>query len=331
MSPSVFRLKGCLRDPIDGSFESSSEANSGSTCLSYANTGPDDIRAGGPEALGNIFANISPISLLNTSPALELNRDSGVFSSPFNLWGTKANDTSSASSGIDNKTYSLLIPSFPPQIIANSPALQTQADILCDPTYHASEGNTAISAQQLLPAPLLLPAAPAGSSLMLTDMSYHQCNSDPHAEASSGSSSSSGADAAASGDPVPSVEAGHDGSDEVAQLNAETEMAVVCDENPCYGTLPIGPLSSFPLVEDEYQAFQSLVEQPDILCSEKWGGEDLEHFCKHPEESFTLMHRGFSSPVVLTSVPFTQKQPFLPLFSDAQDTAAITDSGYQSL
>lgn len=329
MSPSVFRSKGCLREPIDGSFESSGEVNSGSTCLSYANTGPDDIRAGGPEALGNIFPNISPISLLNTSPALELNRDSGVFSSPFNLWATKANDTSSASSGIDNKSYSLLIPSFPPQISTNSPALQIQADILCDPTYHASEGNTAISAQQLLPAPLLLPAAPAGSPVILTDMSYHQCNTDPHAEDSSGSCSSGAADAAGPGDPVPSVEAGHDGSDEVAQLNAETEMAIVCDENPCYGTVPTGPCS-FPLVEDEYQAFQSLVEQPDILCSEKWSGEDLEHFSKHPEESFPLMHRGFSSPVVLTSVPFTQK-PFLPLFSVTQNTAVITDSSYQSV
>lgn len=302
---------------MDGSFESSSEVNSGSTCLSYANTGPDDIRAGGPEALGNIFANISPILLLNTSPALELSRDSGVFSSHFNPWGTKASDTSSASSGIDNKTYSVLIPGFPPQIITDSPALQVQADILCDPTYHASEGNKAISAQQLLPAPLLLPAAPAGSSLMLTDMSYRQCNTDPHAEASSG------ADAAASGDLVPSVEAGHDGSGEVARLNAETEMVIVCDENPCYGTVPTGPCS-FPLVEDEYQAFQSLVEQPDVLCSEKWNVEE------HPEKSFKRMHRGFSSPVILTSVPFTQK-PFLPLFSDAQDTAVITDSGYQSL
>lgn len=293
------------------SSEGSEEVNSGSTVLSYANTAPIDVRAGVQEALGNTFANISPISFISACPASEL--QSGLFSSPSALWGSGANDSNSSSSGFDNKTYSILIPVFPQEVPDNGPAAHLRGEMEFDGAYHASEGPAAICSEQLLPAPLMLCGGPPGSSLMPTDMSYQQCNAEPesfpHAEAPGVLSLSNGGDATVPGDPVPGAEAGHGaGPDELAaQLKAEALL--VCDENPCYGAVPAGSFG-FPAVENEYQPFQSQVERPDASCSGEPSGDDLERLSA-------------------TRLTLPTARPFLPLFCADPCTPVITDSGYQ--
>lgn len=194
--PTVSRSKGPPKDSSDGSSEGSSEVSSGSTLLSYANTAPVDIIASVQEALGHTFANISPNSFLGASPASEAPREGGPLSSP----------SGSASSGFDNKTYSILLPGLP----LESPANGT-AEIACDFGYRPSEGPAAPGAGQLPPAPLLLCGGPPASSLM-TDMSYQQCSVEPHsftqAQAPCVPSLSN---ATGSGDPVPGTEVGHSG------------------------------------------------------------------------------------------------------------------------
>lgn len=338
-SSSVFRLTGPLRDTSGGSPQQSSGISTGSSCLSYANTEPVDIIAGVQDALGKAFANISPISPLTTSPLTELNNDSGLLSSPSNLCGVRADDICSGSSGFDNQTYSILIPSFPQQIMADSSEIQMQTEVLCDSAYHPSDGDVVICADQQLPASPLVTLPPVVSSLVATDMSYQQCNADSvrfsFAEDSSLSSISSGSNATAPCDPVSRVEAACECSDEAvggaAKLNAKAE-------NPCYGCVPTGSCS-FPPVDDDYQAFQSLVEQPDTLFSEKQSGEDEAHLNKYPEESltetpgsfFSPVDPGFTNNVQGGSVSLPAQRPFLSLLSAEKSVPVITDSAYLSV
>nr|XP_046239311.1 uncharacterized protein LOC124056178 isoform X2 [Scatophagus argus] len=324
--------KESLTDTSSGSSRESSGFSTGSSSLSYANTDSAMIKASVQDALGKAFANISPISPFNPLT------DSGLFSTSSNLCEVRADDLSSGSSGIDNKTYSIIIPSLPHQIMADSSEVQTQAKMPCDSAYHPSEGDTVTSADQQLPPCLLVNLAPVVSSSMPTDMSYQQCNADSarfsHAEDSSLSSFSSGTNTTASCNPTSRVEAWSEHSDAVVSgatnLNGKIEEAIVCDENPCY----------FPTVDDDYQAFQTLVEQPDISLSIKQSDEEEEHLHKCPEESFTMTPQSFHS----TDVPdFTDtvkgdfclselQRPFLPcLTSTNQSMPVITESGYQSV
>lgn len=289
--------------------------------LSYANTAPIDVRAGVQEALGHTFANISPISFISACPASELH--SGLFSSPSALWGSGANDTNSSSSGFDNKTYSILIPVFSQEIPADGPAAHLRGEIEFDAADHASEGPAAICSEQLLPTPLLLCGGPPGSSLMPTDMSYQQCSAElesfPHAEAPSVLSLSNGGNATVSGDPVPGAEAGHGGGPDELAAQLRAGALVVCDENPCYGTVPAGSFG-FPAVEDEYQPFQSQVERPGASCSGEPSGDDLERL------SATCLPLPTSAQ---TAAAAAVQRPFLPLFCADPCTPVITDSGYQ--
>ncbi|XP_075906595.1 uncharacterized protein LOC142904391 isoform X2 [Nelusetta ayraudi] len=313
--------KGLQKDSSDWGSEGSEEVNSGSTVLSYANTAPIDVRAGVQEALGNTFANISPISFISACPASELHKDSGLFSSPSALWGSGANDTNSSSSGFDNKTYSILIPVFPQEIPANGPAAHLRGEIEFDAANHASEGPAAICSEQLLPTPLLLCGGPPGSFVMPTDMSYQQCNAEPesfpHAEAPSVLSLSNGGNSTVSGDPVPRVEAGHGGGPDELAPQLKAESLVVCDENPRYGAVPAGSCG-FPAVEDEYQPFQSQVERPGASCSGEPSGDDLERL------SATRLPLPTSAQMAAAV-----QRPFLPLFCADPCTPVITDSGYQ--
>ncbi|XP_051236526.1 uncharacterized protein LOC127352297 isoform X6 [Dicentrarchus labrax] len=332
--------KGSLRDISTGSPQQSSGISTGSSCLSYANTEPADIIARVQDALGKAFPNISPISPLTTIPIPESNKDSDLFSAPYNLCGVRADDMSSGSSVFENKTYSILIPSFLQQITTDSSEDQPQAKMPCDSGYHPSEGDIVISADQKVPACPLVSLSPAVSALMPTDMSYQQCTADSgrfsYAEDSSSSSISGGTNTIASCDPVSKVEGGCESSDEAvggaAKLNGKTE------ENPCYGCVPPGS-HRFPPVEDDYQSFQNLVDQPDILFPEKRGGEEEEHLSKYPEESFVKMPQSFFSPVVPSSINNVQagqclselQRPFISLISADQSMPVITDGGYQSV
>lgn len=308
-----------MKDSSDGSSEGSVEVNSSCSSLGYANAAPVDVRAGVQEALGKTFANISPLSFFGSSPALVLHKDSGLVSSPATLWDSRANNASSASSGIDNKTYSMVVPGFQEEIPANGPAAHLQAEVEWDSAYQASQGHAGIHSEQLLPAPLMLCGGSLASSLTQTDMSYQQCNVEteilPKVGAPSVSSFSS-----VLGDPLPGAEDGHRSDPDKLGVQLKAESVTVCNQNPCYGAVPAGSCG-FPPVEDGYRPFQSQVVQPGSLCSEEPGGNDLERVSA---SSFLLpnsVNVGPVSPVV--------QRPFLQLFSTDSCLPVITDSDYQ--
>uniref|UniRef100_A0A8D0D093 Fibronectin type-III domain-containing protein n=1 Tax=Sander lucioperca TaxID=283035 RepID=A0A8D0D093_SANLU len=333
---SVFRSKESLRES-SGSLQQSSGISTGSSGLSYANTEPNVI-ACVQDALLKALPNISPISHFITNSFTEVNQDSGLLSPSYNPCGVRADDMSSGSCGFENKTYSILIPSGPHQNL-------TDAEMLCDCAYHPSAGDVTC-ADQHAPACPLVNFPPVVLPLMPTDMSYQQSNADPggfsYAEESSLSSVSSGTNTIASCDPVSRVEGVCESFDEAAcggtKLHGKTEGAIICDENPCYGCAPAGS-HSFPPVDDGYQAFQNLVEQPDILFSEERSGEKEECLNRYPEESFTKMPQSFLSPVVQGVINNVQggqclselERPFLSLIPAHQSMPLITDSGYQSV
>ncbi|XP_039979596.1 uncharacterized protein LOC120788110 isoform X3 [Xiphias gladius] len=333
--------KGSLTDTSGGSPQQSSGISTNSSCLSYANTEPADIIAGVQDALGKAFPNISPISALTTNLLTESNKDSGLFSAPNNLFVVSADDMSSGSSGFDNKTYSILIPSCQGQIVMGRSDVQTQAKMVCDSAYHPSEGDVVTCSDQQAPACPLLNLPAVVSSLLPTDMSYQQHNADSErfscAEDSSLSSFSSGTITIASCDPVYRVEAGLESFDEVVsgatKPNGKMEEATVCDDNPCYGCLPAGS-HSFPPVDDDYQAFQNLVGKPDFFLSEARSGEKEEHLDKYPAESSAKI-----PPVIQLFTDDVQggqclselQRSFLPLITANQPMPLIPDSGYQSV
>uniref|UniRef100_A0A671VGL6 Uncharacterized LOC115580074 n=1 Tax=Sparus aurata TaxID=8175 RepID=A0A671VGL6_SPAAU len=331
--------KGSLHDGSSGSPQQSSGISTGSSCTSYANTEPVDIVAGVEEALRKAFPNISPISPLTSSPLQEMNP--GI-SSPYNLCDVRADDVNSGSSGFDNKTYSILIPNLPHPTLLESSEVQMQ----CDSAYHPSQGDIVICADQQVQACPLITFPPAASSLMPMDMSYQQCNSDSGrfscAEDSSLSSSSSGTNPIASCDPAFMVENGCEKSVEAvgdaAKLNGTHEVAIKCDENPCYGCVP-AVSHSFPPVSDDYQAFQNLVGQPDILFVEQRSSEEEEHLDKYPEESISEMPEislnqavpGFINSVQGAKCLPELDRPLLSLLSTGQTMPVFTEGGYQSV
>ncbi|XP_074468362.1 uncharacterized protein LOC141753510 [Sebastes fasciatus] len=329
--------KGSLSNS-SGCLEQSSGFSTGSSCLSYANTEPADIIAGVQDALGKAFANISPVSPLTTNPLAELNKGGGLLSSPYNPCGVRADEMSSGSSGFDNKSYSILIPSCPHQVVTDSSEVQTQAEMRCDSAYHPIAGDVEPSVDQQAPACPLVDFPPVVLSVMPTDMSYQQSNADsggfPYAEDSSLSSVSSGTNTVAPCDPVTRDQAGRESSDEAVRgatkPHGKTEEA---DENPCYGSVPAGS-RSLPPVDDDYQPFHNLVEQPDVLFSEERSDEEEEHLNKYPGESFTEMHQSFLSPDFINNVQGDRylselQRPFLPLIPADQSKPLFTDSGYQ--
>ena len=292
---SVFRSKESLRDTSGGSYQQSSGISTGSSCLSYANTEPATIIAGVQDALNKAFPNISPISPVITNPLTEFNKD-----------------TSSGSSGFDNKTY--FSPNCPQEIMTDSSEVQTQAEMLCDSVCHYPGDIMTCVGQQEPACPLVIFPPVDTPNIMPADMSYQQCNADSggfsYTEDSSLSSVSSGTNVVASRDPVPRVEC-----DEEMRVNIE-EATV--DENPCYNCVPA---DSFLPVDDAYQAFQNLVEQPDIVFSEERSDEKEELLDKYPEGSLTKMPQSFLSPEL--------QRPFLPSIPAGQSMPVIMDSGYQ--
>ncbi|XP_026147469.1 uncharacterized protein LOC113121328 isoform X2 [Mastacembelus armatus] len=328
--------KVSLMDSSGGSPQQSSGISTGSSCLSYANTEPPDIKASVQEALANAFPNISPISPLTTSLFTESNKDSGLFSAPYDPFVVRADDMNSGSSGFDNKTYSIIIPSCPQQLMMDSSEVQMEAAMVCDSAYHPSEGVSGTSADQQLPMCLPLNLPLVASSLVPTDMSYHQCNADSGrfscADDSSLSSISSGTNTTASCDLMSRVEVGCESGDEVVsaatKMTGKNKGAIICDENPCYSS------KSFPPVDDDYQPFQNLMGQLDVLSSGQKNGEKDQQLDKYPEESFAK----FPAPIpsFLTNVQGNQslsehQRPLLALICADQSMSVITDNGYQSV
>ncbi|XP_032378187.1 uncharacterized protein LOC116693368 isoform X1 [Etheostoma spectabile] len=333
--------KGSLGDTSSGSLQQSSGISTGSSGFSYANTEPCNVKASIREALLKALPNISPISHLITNPFTELNQDSGLLSSSYNPCGVRADDMSFGSSGFENKTYSILIPSGPHQNLTDSSEFQTHAEMLCDSPYHPIVGDVTC-VDQHAPACPRVNFPPVVLSPMPTDMSYQQSNANSggfsYAEDSSLSSVSSGTNTIAVCDPVSRVEGRLESFDEAAcgatKLHGKTEGAIICDENPCYGIASAGS-HSFPPVDDGYQAFQNLVEQPDTLFSEEKFLKKEERWNRYPEESFTKLPQSFLSPVVPGFINNVQGgqclSEFLSLIPAHQSMPLITDSGYHSV
>lgn len=312
-------LKESLKDSSSGSLQQSSGINTGSSCLSYANTEPVKIIAEVQEALSKIFTNIGPVSPSTTVLPTELEKG-GI--SPHDI-EFMAEDMNSGSFGLVNKTYSILLPNFPSQ---STTEVHMESKMLCDSDYHPSEGVTVISTYQMTPACPLITLPPDAPSLMPTDMSYQPCNADSgtvsFAEDSGLSSISSDTNTAALCDLVPQVEPACESS-----AKGNTEQVIVCDENPCYGSMPTGS-HSFPAVDFDYQPFQSLaVEQPGVLFSGDKSCEKEENFGTHSEECV---------PCPAVTCPMNNDQclpalqrPFLSLISTNKSAPMITESGYQ--
>ncbi|XP_060924292.1 uncharacterized protein LOC132998587 [Limanda limanda] len=259
--------KGSLTDFSSGNLQQSSGIGSGFSCLSYANAEAPDIVASRLDALSKVLPGISPVSPLTSNPLNKSNQADGLFSAPCTPCGVKAMEVNSGSSGFDNKSYSILIPNPPHQIMTESSEVQTQAEMVCDSAYCPVEDKMVTCPDQRAPACLLLNLPWSGSSRMATEMSYQQCNADSGRlsceEDSSLFSISSDTDTTASCDPVPRVEAGYESVDEGAsrmtQPNQERKVVIISDDNTSF--VPAGS-QSFPQVDDAYQSFQALVGQP---------------------------------------------------------------------
>ncbi|KAM7406324.1 hypothetical protein PAMP_000708 [Pampus punctatissimus] len=334
------KVKASLMGSSSESLQQSSGISTGSSLISYAKTEPADIIAGVQDALCKAFANISPISPVVTNPLTESNKGSGLLATPYNTYDARADDLSIGSSGFDNKTYSILVPNCSWQTATDSFENQTQADMLCDSAYHPIQGETLTCPEKQAPA-CLVPVQQVVSSFMSTDMSYqHNVDSGRYSytENSSLSSISSGTNTTASCDLAPRVENFDEVLSGATKPDGKREEVTICDENPCYNCVPANS-HSFPPVDDDYQAFQTLVKQPDILFSEQRSEEEKERLDRCPEKSSTKILQSFLSPVFPDFTNNVQggqclselQRPFFPLISADQSMPVITDSGYQSV
>ncbi|XP_034088095.1 uncharacterized protein LOC117556711 isoform X1 [Gymnodraco acuticeps] len=327
--------EGSMKDISSGSPQQSNGISMGSSCLSYANAEPTDIIARVQDALFLAFPDIRPMSPLTTNLLTEPNKDFGLPSSPYKPCGVRADDTSVGSYCFDNQTYCSLLPNFD--------GSDVKAEILSDSEYLHSSGDIVPRVHQQALACPLFKLPPGDSALMPIDMSYQQNNTDslgvPHAEDSSLSSVSSGTDTNASCDHVSGVKSDGEGFDEAVhdatKLVEKTEGVIICDENPFYGGVPAG-LQSLPPVYNDYQPFQSLVEQPGHLFTEEKRGEKEEHLNTYPEEAFPKILQGFLGPLASGCInnvqcPSTLQTQFLPVIPADQSMPIITDSGYHSV
>ncbi|XP_053277988.1 uncharacterized protein LOC128439648 [Pleuronectes platessa] len=259
--------KGSLTDFSSGNLQQSSGIGSGSSCLSYANTEAPDIMASRLDALSKVLPGISPVSPLTSNPLNKSHQAAGLFSAPCTPCGVKAVEENSGSSGFDNKSYSILIPNPPHQIMKERSEVQTQAEMVCDSAYCPVQEKMVTGPDQRAPACPLLNLSLSGSPPMATEMSYQQCNADSgrlsYEEDSSLFSISSDTDTTASCDPAPRVEAGYESVDEGAgrttQPNQERKLVIIREDNTSF--VPAGS-QSCPQVDDAYQSFQTLVGQP---------------------------------------------------------------------
>ncbi|XP_033972910.1 uncharacterized protein LOC117471795 isoform X2 [Trematomus bernacchii] len=327
--------EGSMKDISSGSPQQSNGISTGSSCLSYAKVEPTDIIARVQDALCLAFPDIRPMSPLTTNLLTEPNKNFGLPSSPYKPFGVRADDTSIGSYCFDNQTYCSLLPNFD--------GSDVKAEILCDSEYLHSSGDIVPRVDQQALACPLFKLPPGDSALMPIDMSYQQNNADSwgvsHAEDSSLSSGSSGTNTNASCDHVSGVKSDGEGFDEAVhdatKLLEKTEGVIICDENPFYGGVPAGLQSLLP-VYDDYQPFQSLVEQPGHLFTEEKRGEKEEHVNTYPEESFPKMPQSFLGPLASGFInnvqcPSTLQTQFLSVIPADQSMPIITDSGYHSV
>ncbi|XP_034536862.1 uncharacterized protein LOC117810956 [Notolabrus celidotus] len=301
-----------LKDSSSGSLQQSSGISTGSSCPSYTNAEPANIIAEVQVAVSKAIASMMPTS--HNMDEMDI-------------------DISSGSVGLLNKTYSILLPNQPAQIMTNISEDQTLHKMLCDSAYHPSEGVTVITTYQQTPACPLTSLPAEVSSSMPTDMSYQPCNQDSGrfslAEDSSVSSISSRTNTTVPCDLVLKVEAARESLE-----SGNTEKVAVYDDTPCFSTMPAGS-HRFPAVDFDYQPFQSgAVEQLGMSPSEKKSEEKEEHLGKYLEDLLIEVPQTLFNQVVPCPINNGQRlselpRPFLALISANKSVPVITDSGYQ--
>ncbi|CAJ1048947.1 LOW QUALITY PROTEIN: uncharacterized protein LOC109981021 [Xyrichtys novacula] len=326
-------LKDFQKDSSGGSLQQSSGISTGSSGFSYAETEPVNIIAKVQEARDKALATISLISPFTANLPSDVNKDGSLLCAPCSTNDVMPEDIGSGSSGFMNRTYSILLPNCTAQIAQIMSEAQTQNQMPCDSGYQSSEGVTVVTTYQQTPVCLLLTSPPEVSSLIPTDMSYQPCNADSgtfsYADASRSSSISSGTNTTASLDSVSRVEAACETCE-----NENSEQVVVCDENPCYGSVPACSLS-FPPVDFDYQPFQSVVEQPGMSLLKRTSDGAEKHFGGHPEDlSVKTPQSLFNNQAVTCPINDGQcfsepPRPFLSLNSRDKSVPIVTDSGYQ--
>ncbi|XP_076012287.1 uncharacterized protein LOC143004966 isoform X1 [Genypterus blacodes] len=321
--------KTSYSDSSSGSQQQSSGISTDSSCLSYANTQPIDIICNVQEALSKAFPQLAMMSASASLPA-ESNADSSLFSAPYDSCDVRP-DALQCPVAFENITYSRIIPGCDNKAVSEnvSCGLPIQAAMPCDPEYRPSEDDVLRHAQlDQQPPAFAAPAQPhAGSppiasSDLQIEFSYQQLRADSTGAEGTGLVSSD-VDTAVPGDPVRGA---------TQLLNNERdvrgEASITSDANPCYGVQP----PNSPLVEDAYQTFQSVVEQPCVVCAEQSTGEQGEHLNNRSEESPTINPQSFfitqTLPHVKSDAPGVER-PFLSFPPANTSLSVITDSGYQ--
>lgn len=284
----------------------SSGISMGYSSSSYANAEPVDVINGVKAALTKIFPSFGPVSPGAANLHRESDKDSVLLSSTYNPFGVRADASSSGSSFFDNKTYSIVMPNASQQFSE----IEIPAEMPCESTSHLSETDTSTC-----PAQPLINISPVASPAMTTDLSYQQCNHADsggfsYAEDSNQSSLSSGSES--------QCDNFNEAMSDSVRGNVTGEEVTRCDENPCYGGVP-QDLHSSPLVDYDYQAFQSVVEQPDIVIPERRYSENAP--------ILSQIMTNTQSPVG----PPECERPILPFISADQSTSVFVDSGYQSV
>lgn len=319
---SVRRSKASLSDSSRGSLQQSSGISTGSPSPSYAHTEPVDIIAGVQEALDKAFLGIGPLSAPNNNLPTESNEVRDLLSDPYNPCGDRFDGFSSKFSGIANKTYAIIMPSCPPQEMIDTSEIQAHAGLFFDSAYCPSAADMTCPDKEAATA---APTVPAQQDILLPTVSHMrpvvsngQCNVDSRV-----SSNISGTNTTPSCDLEPKL-----------QCTGKSGVVTIVDEKP--SCLPASS-HSFPPVDDDYQPFQTLLEQPNILLPEPKRAENSNSFLESsstvfPQSCFRPVFPGITADVRGSESLYGLQTPFLSLMSAAdQSMHVMTDSGYQAV
>ncbi|XP_029955233.1 uncharacterized protein LOC115394126 [Salarias fasciatus] len=324
-------------DSSGGSLQHSSGISTGSSDLGYANTEPANIIASVQDALCKIFPNISPVSQLPSAPE-ERNNNRDLPSPAGDPCGNPANEMSCGSSGLINKTYSILVP-----LEKNSPEVHMQTEISCESTYRPNGRDGLDDRHQQLPvvpgsAHELFNFLSAGSSSVETDLSYQPCNpeSGTFSDGSTYSSFSHGANTTMSSDLESRDGSGCGIVDEAVsgapKLNGSNEGSLITDTEASGSSASADPQGGL-FVEDDYQPFQNLVGQRDVLLLKPTGLQPEKGLDRQKEDSLSKIPQNLFGPTSPGSIDLalSGQAPFLPFLSAQRLQSVTVDSDYHSV
>lgn len=215
--------------------------------------------AGMHEALSKAFMALNPLSPPSSNIPPDCGRATEVSAARDDPCRITADDLGSA---ISNKTYSIVIPSSPPQEHWDSVRIEKLTGRACESAHPLSERNTstcpdkpaAAATTHWAPAIEQIHFPAAGVPGIQVNMSYQRCDVGSEADDLCVPSDAGATDTA---QPFP--------------LRSTAEVWCKSHEVPGDGTEPESKdvsvceaAHSFPLVDDSYQAFQTLVEQPAV-------------------------------------------------------------------